>query len=210
MNWIKPVLSIVTRCLSSGFAIAIVMGFALFGLSFNASVLAIPQSSTQRSPIVVQTGKGESVGIPGEIFTFIARNKDTDGAYATWELLVSPNSGPPLHKHDGIEESFEVLEGEITAEVNGQTYFAPAGSYINIPRGAAHTWKNTGTTMTKIRTLVVPGGMDDYFVAVGRPMQSKSTPIAEFRPGEGKRMAELGTKYGIEYLNPTVSLKPSH
>jgi hypothetical protein len=60
--------------------------------------------------------------------------------------------------------------------------------------------------MTKIRTLVVPGGMDDYFATVGRTVRNKSTPIDAFKPEEAKRMSELGSKYGIDYLKPSVVL----
>jgi mannose-6-phosphate isomerase-like protein (cupin superfamily) len=100
---------------------------AVFAFASNNTVAYAASSNnttSDRNPLLAHPGEGYSVSIPGEIFTFITRNSDTDGAYSTWELLVSPNSGPPLHKHDAIEESFEVLEGEITAEIDGKTYFA--------------------------------------------------------------------------------------
>jgi quercetin dioxygenase-like cupin family protein len=47
-------------------------------------------------------------------------NADSDGAVAVFEHAVAPKFGPPLHRHSREDEWFYVLDGKITAEIDGQ------------------------------------------------------------------------------------------
>ena len=59
-----------------------------------------------------------------------------------WEAIVPPGSGPPPHIHSREEESFFVLEGEITIQVGDERFVAKAGTFANMPVGSLHSFKN--------------------------------------------------------------------
>jgi quercetin dioxygenase-like cupin family protein len=62
----------------------------------------------------------EALDILGEEVLVKLTNTDTNGAAAVFHLTVPPMSGPPLHRHSREDEWFYVLDGEITAEIDGQ------------------------------------------------------------------------------------------
>ena len=65
-------------------------------------------------PTVREPDEGESVSLVGDVYRFLATGDETDGRYAMLEAIVPPGGGPPPHIHSREEESFYVLEGEIT------------------------------------------------------------------------------------------------
>jgi mannose-6-phosphate isomerase-like protein (cupin superfamily) len=79
---------------------------------------------------------------PGE--TVIIRNSspelfEVEGA---WAAVGKP---PPPHFHPSQEEHFEVLEGTLTARVEGEKRDLGPGDALDIPRGAKHQmWNRTG------------------------------------------------------------------
>ncbi len=70
--------------------------------------------SDARQPVVRATNQGRTISVVGDLYRFLAEGSDTAGKYATFHATVPPGGGPPPHKHSREEESFYVLEGEIT------------------------------------------------------------------------------------------------
>ena len=54
-----------------------------------------------------------------------------------------PGGGPPLHTHP-YDETFVILEGTVTFEVDGETIDAAAGQILVVPAGAVHRFTATG------------------------------------------------------------------
>ena len=65
--------------------------------------------------------------------------------------------------HQGEEEGWYVLEGELTFRLGDQTVRAPAGSFVLAPRGMLHSFGNTGTQTAKYLELFSPPGMERFF-----------------------------------------------
>ena len=95
-----------------------------------------------RMPTVKKSGEGLTVAVVGDVYRFLATGEDTNGKYAMWEALVPPGGGPPPHVHSREEESFYILEGEITFTIDGKPLVATAGMFANMPVGVPHSFKN--------------------------------------------------------------------
>jgi mannose-6-phosphate isomerase-like protein (cupin superfamily) len=67
-------------------------------------------------------------------------------------------SAPPPHFHPGQDESFEVLEGELTAVVDGEERVLAAGDTLEVPRGAVHKMWNSGGGTTRAIWRTLPAG----------------------------------------------------
>jgi uncharacterized cupin superfamily protein len=52
-----------------------------------------------------------------------------------FDAIVPPGGGPPPHIHSREEESFLILEGEITFTVGGQKIVAITEAFANMPVG---------------------------------------------------------------------------
>ena len=125
-------------------------------------------------------GAGESLWILGDQVTFKA-----DGERNGITLFVStipPGGGPPPHVHRRQEEAHYVLEGTFSF-LNGDAWFAAeTGSFVWIPRGVVHAFRNVGTTAGRlISTNNLPGSHERWFRHVGVPIDD----VAAFRPPQG-------------------------
>ena len=92
------------------------------------------------------------------------RDEDTAGAYSVHDNTIPPGSpGPRPHIHRRHEETFYVLEGELTVRVGPRNIVAPAGSFVVVPRGVVHQPSNPGMQPTRVLLVFSPAGMDRFF-----------------------------------------------
>ena len=73
-----------------------------------------------------------------------------------------------------------VLEGEVEFLLGEDSITAGAGSCVLVPRGALHTFKNVGTSPTRILAFLSPGGFEKFFLEAGEfAPESSSLPEGE-------------------------------
>src|SRR3954452_318995 len=113
--------------------------------------------------VVKQPGKGRTVAGVGDVSRFLATGADTNGAYALFEAVVPPGGGPPPHAHSREEESFYVLDGQITFTVNGERIVAGPGTFANMPVGSLHAFKNESDRTARMFISVAPAGLEEMF-----------------------------------------------
>lgn len=80
----------------------------------------------------------------GDCYRYLIRGSDSNGQYFVVEGVVPPGGGPPLHVQTREEEAFYILEGEVTFYADGERIVGRTGSFVHIPRGVAHRFKNEG------------------------------------------------------------------
>ena len=137
----------------------------------------------------------------GDLYRFLATAEDTGGTYALWETTATPGlPGPPPHIHHREDEAFYVLEGEVELFVDGAVSTAGPGSFVNIPKGTLHTFKNAGAAPARMLGMVAPGGFEGFFVEVGEPATDPSqTPEG---PPDVEKVLATAPKYGLEIPPP--------
>ena len=126
------------------------------------------------------------------------RDEDTAGAYSVHDNIIPPGSpGPRPHLHRYHEETFYVLERELTVRVGPRKIVAPAGSFVVVPRGVVHQPSNPGAQPTRVLLVCSPAGMDQFFeeAAEGR------MPLAAVAddPAVLERLEAFTEKYGYEF-----------
>ena len=124
-------------------------------------------------PTVRGPGEGKTIAVVGDVYRFLATGDETDGRYAMFEAVVAPGGGPPPHVHSREEESFYVLEGEITFQVGDQQIVAKAGTFANMPVGSLHSFKNCLDKPARMIISVAPAGLEKMFMEVGQPVKGK-------------------------------------
>jgi mannose-6-phosphate isomerase-like protein (cupin superfamily) len=63
---------------------------------------------------------------------------------------------PPSHYHPSQDEHFEVLEGTLTARIDGEERDLAEGDILDIPNGTRHQIWNRGTVPTRALWLTRP------------------------------------------------------
>ncbi len=68
-----------------------------------------------------------------------------------YEYVAAPAAkGSPQHIHHGHDETFYVVDGEFEFALGTQLMPASAGSFLFVPRGQPHGFRNTGRRMGTI------------------------------------------------------------
>jgi quercetin dioxygenase-like cupin family protein len=168
-------------------------------LAVSQPTAALPQQNQVKH---VPGGAGAAYWGPGELMTFLITGEETGGAYFMAELSVAPGGGTPPHIHHREDESFHLLEGTLTIQVGGDTITASADDFVYLPRGIAHSFKNTGDGCAKAVVFTTPAGLEGFFAEVFEPVADRSaTPLPASKELIGRALA-AGPRYGLELLPP--------
>ena len=145
------------------------------------------------------------VSVAGGTYTILVSGAQTAGRYCLIDMLVPDGGGPPAHRHD-FEEMFTLLEGELEFTFRGGTQTVRAGSTVNIPANAPHGFKNKSGKPARMLCLCAPAGQDEFFLAVGFPVASRTSPppkASDEEIAEKRRLiATLLPKYRTEMVAP--------
>lgn len=103
--------------------------------------------------------------------------------------LLPPGGTVRLHAHDRSEEVLYVIEGQGAARVDGRPHRMAAGTILYLGHNQSHTFTNDGTTDLKWVWFFMPGGLEDFFAAIGRERQpGDETPEPFLRPADVKEI----------------------
>ena len=121
---------------------------------------------------------------------------------AVERVATTPGVMPPLHRRSE-DESYYVVEGELTFYVGGEVARACAGDVVAAPGSVPRTFR---VESERARWLVLtrvssPSRFEDF----GRAL---ACPADWHGPEDEARIAVLGAPNGIEVLGPPGSLPP--
>lgn len=157
--------------------------------------------TNNRQPILTKPTEGRTIAVVGDVYRFMATGEETDGKYAMWEAIVPPGGGPPPHVHSREEESFYILEGEITFQVDGKQIVATEGMFANMPVGSLHSFKNNTDKTAHMILSVAPAGLENMFFEVGMPAEFGQVPPLPSQ-AEIEKLLAIAPKYGVEIKVP--------
>lgn len=155
----------------------------------------------QAEAIHVPPGGGKALWVAGFPHTFKVVSEDTNGAYSFIEVSVPPQAGPPPHIHHREDEALYVLEGELEVLDKDRSIKVNAGSFVHIPKGTLHCFKNVGATTARMLALFTPAGFEEFFFEVGQPaIEGETAPPPG--PEEIEKTIAVAPKYGMEVPPP--------
>jgi quercetin dioxygenase-like cupin family protein len=114
----------------------------------------------------------------GRPATFKLLSDQTGGRMGVFEETVPPLMGTPLHIHHTSDEAIYIVSGQFSVRLGERTHAASAGSWIFIPLGSVHGWRNSGTEDGRMFYIFSPA-------AGARPfeeMRLQHTPLPDITP----------------------------
>lgn len=111
--------------------------------------------------------KGQLINnaISGDCYEFLETAEDTHGDRVTLKAVIkSKGQLVPKHFHVFQDETFEVLSGQLTVELDGQTIKLSAGDKITLPKNVPHNHYNDDETEVTYIHTVVPALDFDYLI----------------------------------------------
>lgn len=150
-------------------------------------------------PKVVPSDKGTKVWAMGVLVTVKVTAEDTAGAYSVFEDWIPPGAGPVPHTHTKEDETIYVLEGELRAWLGGEQHDVKVGEFVHMPRGVQHYFKNISDQPTRLLLSYTPGGFEQWFLDIGKPVADTDQKAPEIKPDDIKRAVAAAEKYGVKF-----------
>lgn len=99
-------------------------------------------------------------------WAFTIRGMEENGAPVTRNVhIFRPGyQGPPEHIHPRYAEHFNVIQGSLRFDVEGDERDAPEGSTVEVPRQARHTFRNPGDALSAVIIETRPEGSFDRMI----------------------------------------------
>lgn len=165
---------------------------------------AIPADDPGRELVIAQADtKLPHLGVVGDTYTILLSGADTAGKFCLIDMHVPPGGGPPPHRHD-FEETFTLLEGELTFIFRGKKSAVRAGETVHVPANAPHQFRNASTQPARLLCICSPSGQDEFFMELGVPVATRTTPPPKLDEGAQaafkKKAGALAPKYRTELL----------
>lgn len=148
----------------------------------------------RQAALIVAPGEGRTTTGPvGGPLHFKARAEQTGGALTALENVIPPGTGPPLHIHADQDEAWWVLEGAVRFRLGDELSHAATGTFVWVPRGLAHAFRNDDETPARLLVLFTPAGMEPFFDAMGT--------LTAVEPED---FARLGATVGMTVVGPPL------
>jgi mannose-6-phosphate isomerase-like protein (cupin superfamily) len=113
---------------------------------------------------------GELTMPDGTSFSIVESAADSAGKRIEFEITMEPDAqGPPKHFHPRQDESWKVLEGELSVFVDGAWRALREGESLSIPPNTVHTLRNRSGAVVRFRDVHEPAlDFQEYIEALGR------------------------------------------
>ena len=151
------------------------------------------------APVTTRSGEGEARWWLGGLAEIKVTAEQTGGLLSIVEITEPPNMDAPLHVHHREEESFWILEGDVTFEVGDETIEAHAGDFVLGPRGIPHSY-TVGPNGCRMLFIMTPGGFENLVREMSVPAQSRTVPPPSDEEPDWEHVAAVAKANGCELL----------
>jgi uncharacterized cupin superfamily protein len=139
-------------------------------------------------PVVIGPADGETLSVLGA--PMLVKSDAAAAAVFLADHTVPPGYGVPPHIHDGEDEVFYILDGELTLVSAAGEAKARPGDTAVLPRGAMHGFRNDSAA--PVRFLVI-GADGRQAMAMFRALDKLPAPTPE---SVGAVCAAHGVRFG--------------
>lgn len=144
---------------------------------------------------IVRPNEGRLLDLGNFQAQVLASGDETADAFALLKTLNEPPGfGPPMHRHRDSAEAFFVLDGEYLMFIDDEQHACPAGTFVYVPRGVAHTFKVTSSVPGRKLNLFTPAAMVRFFEELAAA-ESDGTATPEL-------LSEITARSNMEVLGP--------
>jgi quercetin dioxygenase-like cupin family protein len=141
-----------------------------------------------------------------DLWIVLAEAKDTGGRFSMMQELLPKGSGPGPHKHTWSDETFYMLDGEITFLIGDEIKTARTGDFMMVPRNTRHAFRVDSETASFLNGYT-PASLEAALVELAMPATDRVLPPKGTSPTI-KMTPELLSRYGMDMLPGPNPLRP--
>jgi mannose-6-phosphate isomerase-like protein (cupin superfamily) len=75
-------------------------------------------------------------------------------------IEIAPGRQLDEHVHSAEDDAFYILHGEMTFTLGDEEIAAPPGTFVLVPPGVAHGFRNAGEAPVRMLNIHAPAGFD--------------------------------------------------
>jgi mannose-6-phosphate isomerase-like protein (cupin superfamily) len=90
---------------------------------------------------------------------FLARTADTP-RFTFGIIEIAAGRELEAHVHADEDDAFYIVEGEMTFLLGGEAVAAPPGTFVLVPPGVEHGFRNDGRVPVRMFNIHAPAGFD--------------------------------------------------
>jgi mannose-6-phosphate isomerase-like protein (cupin superfamily) len=109
----------------------------------------------EAQPIVIRSGEGHRLGN----VEFLARTVDTP-RFTFGIIEIASGRALEAHVHRDEDDAFYILEGELTFMFGDEQVPAPPGTFVLVPPGVEHGFRNDDARPVRMLNIHAPAGFD--------------------------------------------------
>ena len=128
----------------------------------------------------------------------------TGGRWSMVDFTANPGLQTVLHRHRKTDETFYVLEGELTMYIDGKLSTLHYGDMANVPKMTPHAFANLSHQPVRFLGTFTPGGYEKFF-ALAAEAGKKSRPGS---PEYAAAIQKAHQQVDYELLGPSPFSKP--
>ena len=114
-------------------------------------------------------GEGDALSIGLSNTAFKAEGSETGGFFSLIETDLAAGFAEPVrHRHRRFVDSFYVLEGSVSLQVDERHFDAGPGDLALVSPGTAHTLSNPSDDTVRVLNVMAPGGFEQCVREVAR------------------------------------------
>ena len=139
--------------------------------------------------------------IGGTIHQITMDGAQTERRLTLLRTTFQQGAASPVHVHDRDDETFCVLDGQMTIWAGGERWQVGAGDTAFLPRGLPHAYLVDSPT-ADVLTVCAPSGIEDFFMAAGWDLR---TPVPSGWSVDLDALGPLGERAGQRVLGAPLS-----
>ena len=129
---------------------------------------------------ILPPGEGERIEVSQSTIVLKSTGANSAGSLFLIESTLEAGfPGPPLHTHTTLHDMFYVLEGTLTIDFGDRTIEAGPGTFVSVPPGVVHTFRNASDSAVRVLNFSTPAGFEGYMRDLGMAYADGRKPTSE-------------------------------
>ena len=89
-----------------------------------------------------------------------------------------------------------------TFQLGDERIVAGEGTFLNMPVGSLHFFRNESNKATRLLISVAPAGLEKMFFEVGQPLADDANTAPPLSQADIEKLLEAAPRYGVEIRVP--------
>ena len=148
-------------------------------------------------------GQGEQLWFLGTLAIIRVPGDAVDDRFAVIEFVIPRGGSPPFHTHPQ-DESYIVLDGQLTVKAGADRFQLAPGGIAVVPAGVAHTFL-VESDSTRVLVLSTPAGLERLVRDGSVPATSATLPPANTPRPTPERLEQIFRSHRQINLGPPLT-----